>query len=687
MSDLLFEIGSEEIPARFLPLAAESLLKIAREQLASNNISFEAINVYVTPRRLAFIAEGIPENQADVSREVWGPPKKNAFDARGKPTKAAIGFAKSVSVAPESLVIKERNSGEYVAALVEEKGRPVKDVLPEILKKMVLALHFPKSMRWGDGTLRFVRPIKWLLAVLDSDVMEFELDGLKSSNVTKGHRFLSPVAFQIKEPKAYKSILETSFVIADQEKRKQVITGELEKLSASVEGTYIKDEDLLNLVSNLVEYPVGVLCGFQAEYLELPEELLITVMKDHQKYFAVRGADGKLLNSFIVISNTLKENAPAVSMGAERVIRARFEDARFYYQDDLKKPLASKVKELKKVIYHEKLGTLYEKALRIKRLALFIANKMDAGLAEKAEKAAMLAKADLLSGVVREFPELQGVMGKYYAAHDGEGPQIARSIYEQYLPRHAGDVLPETPLGTVLALADRIDNIASFFSIGLAPTGSEDPFALRRQAIGVCTILFEKNYPFTIKDLLQEGMDVVGLADDSKLLSDLIKFFEARLVQILEARGYEADLINSVMETATASPLNEITKRLEALGNFIKAPVFPAFLLAIKRVRNIIPGAELPGMDEALLIEKEEKELYGELLRMGPKIGGLLAQRDYEGAMLAFAEITGPVNNFFDKVLVMAKEERVKNNRLALLSRIWKLALRMADFSSISERA
>jgi len=684
MKQLLLEIGVEEVPARFLPLAAEGLKKTAAEHLRAANLSFSSISSYVTPRRLSLIAEGLPENQADVSREVFGPPRKNAFDPQGKPTKAAIGFAKSVGVAPEKLVIKERNSGEYVAALIEEKGRPVRDVLPEMLKKIVTSLHFPKSMRWGDGSLRFVRPIKWLLAIFDSEIVEFELEGLKSSNVTKGHRFLSPVAFQIKEAKSYRTILETSFVIVDQDKRRQIIAGELERLAGSVNGTYIKDEELLDTVTNLVEYPVGVLCEFPGEYLELPEELLITVMKDHQKYFAIRDPEGKLLNYFIVISNTLKENSEIVKAGAERVIMARFEDARFYYRDDLKKPLASRVEELKKVIYHEKLGTLHDKALRMKGLASSIVETMDGGLKEKAERAAMLAKADLVSGVVREFPELQGIMGKYYAAHDGEDPEVALSLYEQYLPKHAGDVLPKTPLGAALGLADRIDNIVSFFSIGLLPTGSEDPFALRRQAIGVCAVLFEQKYPFKIRALLEKGMEAIG-RDDQNLLSELVKFFEARLFQILESKGYETDLINSVLGLAVDSPLYGMIKRIEALERFKKAPVFPSFVLAIKRVRNIIPEGGLPPPKKDLFLEKEEKELYESALEIERKLGTLLEEKRYEEAALLLAELAGPVNLFFDKVLVMAKEEDIKENRLALLSFIWSLALKVCDFSKISE--
>jgi glycyl-tRNA synthetase beta chain len=685
MKELLLEIGAEEVPARFLPATAESLKVLASAHLAEQNISFGSINAFVTPRRLALIVEGLPDTQPDVVKEVFGPPRKMAFDSAGAPSKAALGFAKSVGVPPEKLMVREKSSGEYVVALVEEKGRPVREVLPEILKKVILSLNFPKSMRWGDGSLRFVRPIRWVLALLDFEVLVFNVDGISSSSVTRGHRFLSPGSFQIREAHTYRKLLETNFVIVDQDKRRSVILGELEKLSSSVEGVFVQDEALLDEVVNLVEYPVGVLCEFSKEYLDLPEELLITVMKGHQKYFAVRDKRDRIINYFIVISNSLRENSLVIRAGAERVIRARFEDARFYYREDLKKTLASRVDELKKVVYIEGLGTLFDKSERLRKMASHMAGVVCPDLAKEAEKAALLAKADLISGVVREFTELQGVMGRYFAAYDGEPPEVADVIFEHYLPRHMGDALPSTKLGAVLAVSDRVDNIASFFSLGLVPSGSEDPFALRRQAIAVASILTDGEYDLTIGGLVDKALEGLGKDDDQDLRAGIIRFFESRFPQILEARGYEPDAVDSVLPLSTQIPLKYLFERLEAVKGFRKSDAYGTFLLAIKRVRNIIPPRKLPPLDAALFSEDKEKALHESLLQVSETVNSHLAGHRYDEAIGALTGLAAPINAFFDSVLVMDKDERIRDNRLSLLSEIWSLALGICDFSKLAE--
>lgn len=685
MKDLLLEIGVEEVPARFLPGTIENLKASAGEKFRARNIAFSNMEVYVTPRRIALLAEDLPESQPDIVKEVFGPPKKIAFDAEGKPTKAAIGFAKSAGAAPEKLFIKEKNSGEYVAALIEEKGRPTREILPEVLREIVLSLNFPKSMRWGDGSMRFVRPVRWMMALFDFEIVEFELDGIKSSNITKGHRFLSPVAFQIREARSYKKILETSFVIADQDKRRSMILGDLDRLAASAGGKPVLDEDLLNTVVHLVEYPVGVLCEFSKEYLELPEELLITVMKDHQKYFAVRGDNDRLLNNFIVISNTLRENSFVVRAGSERVIKARFEDARFYYHDDLKKPIGGLVEKLKKVSFHEKLGSVYEKVQRIRKIASFISSAIYPGVSAQADRAALLSKSDLISGVVREFPELQGAMGRYYAVNDGEPEDVAEAIMEQYLPRHTGDALPSTRVGTVLALADRLDNIASFFFLGLAPSGSEDPFALRRQAIAVLMVLIENELELTIRELVKNALDGLGQKENAALEADILRFFESRLPQIFEARGYGADIIDSVLAMAVKVPLKYVLERMEALKGFKKSAACSPFLKAVKRIRNIVPPEELPPVNTALFREEQEKGLYDNVLSVEKNVRGLLSEHMYERALAGLAELTPSINGFFDAVLVMDKDRGIKANRLSLLKRIWALALEISDLSKLSE--
>ena len=405
-SSLLLEIGTEDIPARFLPSAIRQLKENTETIFKENHIRFSEVKTLGSPRRLAVIANGIPPMQADRTKEIFGPSKKAAFDADGRHTKAATGFANSQGIRVEKLVVKKKDKGEYVVAVIEEKGIFVRELLPDILKKIVLSVHLPKSMRWGGNDMRFIRPIRWLLSLFDNETISFEIEGIKSSNMTRGHRFLSPAAFQIKEIPAYTKLLANNHVIVDPQERKKIITEKAEKLSSSINGKIIKDEELIETVSNLVEYPVPVLGSFSEEYLKLPKELLITVMREHQKYFAIEDIKGVLTNYFIIISNTTEENSETVKIGAERVIRARFEDAKFYFEEDCRKKLEDRINGLKNVVYQEKLGNLYEKALRVKTLASYLASKINASLTQKAERAALLSKTDLLTGVVREFPEL-----------------------------------------------------------------------------------------------------------------------------------------------------------------------------------------------------------------------------------------------------------------------------------------
>src|SRR4030066_1729275 len=474
---LLLEIGTEEIPARFLPGTIQSLRDNTSTILNENSIIFSDIKVYATPRRLVLMIIGLPEIQSGRVREVFGPPKKVAFDEKGGPTEAALKFASSQGVHVESLIIKKRDKGEYVVSVVEEKGMHVKNLLPEILKRIVFSIRFPKTMRWGNGSIRFARPIHWILAIFDNDVIPFEVDGIKSDNMTYGHRFLSPAKFQIKGITSFKNLLENNSVIVDQEERKKTILEGIRRLSSSVGGMPVEDEELIETVNFLVEYPSPVLCSFQEYYLELPKELLVTVMKDHQKFFAIEDRQGRLINHFIVISNTRVENEEIVRIGAERVIKARFEDERFYFREDRKKNLNERIGELSKVIFQEKLGSLHKKTKRIVSIAAFLSERLMPLAKEKILRAAWLSKTDLLTGIIREFTELQGVMGKYYALHDGEDSEIAMALEEQYLPKHSGGTLPSTEIGAFLSVADKIDNIASFFCLGLIPTGSEDPFA------------------------------------------------------------------------------------------------------------------------------------------------------------------------------------------------------------------
>ncbi len=693
MSTLLLEIGTEEIPARFLPDAIEDLKRLTQEGMAGHSIKVSAENIkaYATPRRLVVTVRDIPERQEDRVKEVFGPPKKIAFNPDGTLTKAGLKFAESVGLTPDKLFVKKKEKGEYLAAEVAEKGLPVKEVLPDALKKIILSLSFPKSMRWGDGTLRFVRPIRWLVAMLDSEVIPFEIGGIKSSDLTRGHRFLSPEPVRLDHAESYERLLAENSVVVDGQKRKGAILEEMKGLSSSVSGSIPMDEELLETVINLVEYPHAVMGRFPHEYLALPPELLTTVMKVHQKYFPVTAANGDLLDCFILISNMGAETGDTVRKGAERVIKARLEDAQFYYEKDKGKKLIDRLDDLKKVIYHEQLGALYDKTKRVYMIAESLAKKVwsqpgpEAGNYVLIGQAAKLSKCDLVTGVVREFPELQGVMGGYYAKGDGAEERICRALREQYIYDRE-DIRGMSDFGAVLNLADKIDNIASFFHLGLKPTGSEDPFALRRQAIAVIEILLEKKFEVSIRKLLEEALGRLGLNEEGRrpLRGELRGFFEARFEVLLEGR-YPKDVVSSVLSLSTDKSLKDILGRMDALRGFKSHADYQGFLLAVKRIRNIMPKREMPSPEPELFKEEEEKRLFKVLTNVKGKAAEFIEDALYQDALNVFSGLTQPINDFFDKVLVMDKDEGVRENRLALLSSVWETVSAFSDFSRLKE--
>ena len=684
-SSFLLEIGTEDLPARFLPFAVRQLKENAEVILNENRIKFSDIKTYGTPRRLTVIADGIPLMQEDRLKEVFGPSKKVAFDMEGNPTKAATGFANSQGVSVESLIIKNKDKGEYVVAVLEEKGACVRELLPEILRKIVLSLHLPKSMRWGNGNIRFVRPIRWLTALFDKETISFEIDGIKSSNITRGHRFLAPAAFQIKEIPVYIRLLANNYVVVDQGERKKIITNKMEKILEPSGARPVKDEDLLETVANLTEYPIPVLGTFSGEYLKLPDELLITVMKGHQKYFAVEDAEGRLTNQFVVISNTSEDNSETVKIGAERVIKARFEDARFYFEEDRKRRLSERIEELRKVTFHESLGSLYEKTERIVSIAGFLGDTLMPSAKDKLSRAAWLAKTDLITGVVREFPELQGIIGKYYAVNDGEDRIVAEALEEQYLPAHSGGRLPQTDVGSLLSIADKIDNIAAFFSMGLIPTGSEDPFALRRQSLGIIAIILNRCFSVTLKEITDKALEnLLGAKDFKEVRNNILQFFENRLEAVLSDQGYSTDLVQSILAVSLDLHLNDIKERLDAILEFKGDREYNNFLLAVKRVNNIIPKGLTPEVNRELLVEDPEKTLKEKNDSVRSGLAGLLKDRKFYDAISLLSSLTIPINNFFDRVLVMDKREEIKQNRLALLSEIWRTVSTVADFSKLA---
>ncbi len=679
---ILLEIGVEEVPARFIPPALRMLRELAEAGLKDAALTFGEIQTYATPRRMAVIIQDVPQMQPDRVREAFGPPKRAAFTLDGKPTKAAEGFARTSGVEMSRLIVKTRDKGEYVVAVIEDKGRPTPDVLPELLKKIVTSLHFPKSMRWGDGTMKFVRPIHWIAALYGADTVTFGLEGLTSGRTSRGHRFLSPEEFSFTDADTYAAELAARSVVVDKAERERMIAEGARELARSVGGTLVEDEELLSIVSCLVESPVPVMGTFSAEYLELPDELLTAVMRGHQKYFSIADAGGKLLNHFIITSNTKVENAETVRSGAHRVIKARFDDARFYFKDDLRHPLHGRREELRKVTFQDKLGSVYDKLVRMEKLAGSLADLICPDKKASAQRAASISKCDLISGVVREFPELQGIMGMYYA--EEEGRDVALALKEQYMPLGSGAKVPETDLGAVVSLADRMDNIAAFFSIGLKPTGSEDPFALRRHSLAVIAILMERGYPVTLGEMTAIALKGLNKAPASTG-ADIRAFFEQRFEPLLGSMGYSYDVVQSVLPFVTTQPLSTLRARCDAVTAFKREAWYTPFLIAIKRARNIIPGHALPPVDESFFQTHEERALYkaygvaySDALEKG-------ARGAFSEALLAMRPITEPINTFFEKVLVMDKDESVRDNRLALLSAIWAMASAAADISKLQE--
>ncbi len=678
MKQLLIEIGSEELPARFVT-GGISLLKDALTKLLNeSSIEYGEIAEYATPRRLTLLIDNVAEQQEDRTIESLGPPKKAAYDSDGKPTRAATGFAKSLNIEVEDLVIKSTERGEYVSATVEKKGRSTISVLSEALPVLITSLQLPKSMRWGSSPLKYFRPIQWILAILGKDIIPFELGSIKSSNITYGHRFLSPVFIKINEPSSYLPSLKQNHVIADSSERKSIITEGIKKLELSARCKIHEDEDLLNHVTNLVEHPTAVLGNFEDKYLDLPKELLIIVMKNHQKYFSMEDDEGRMKSTFVVVSNMNQDVNDTVKIGAERVLRARLEDARFYFIEDQKQPLQNYVDELKTVTFQEKLGSVHDKVLRISSVCSFLADELNLPLKEKLTRASMLCKADLVTGVVGEFPELQGYMGMTYALNSDEDKDIASAIHEHYLPKFSGDSLPSGQIGTLVSIADKIDNIASFFHLGMIPSGSEDPFALRRQAAGIINILQDGDYPFTLNKLISKALKQLDHSEEKRtaLTKDIVQFFSQRLEGIFQAQGYSHDLIKAVLSTETIT-LNDVKHRINVLSEFKKSPEFPALLAAAKRVSNIL-AKEQPGqLNEALL--KESAEL--DLCKTTNEVASNLVSSNYKSLF----NLEKPVNQFFETILVMDKDPQVKDNRLALLANVRAAFNSLADFSNILE--
>ncbi len=680
----LLEIGTEEIPARFFRTAIQDLQRHTADIFEKNRIAFSDVECLATPRRIMIRANILDPLQKSIISEVTGPPVKSAFDGNNNPTKAAEGFARSQGIKVSDLDRKKTDRGEYIVAVKEETGEKVSKVLPSVMPLIIRSLHFPKAMRWGTHAIRFARPIQWLLCLYGGSVVRFEIDGIKSAPYTRGHRLLANKKVRIQSPAVYEKELKSLSVIVDQIKRRDLIEKGIEQIAKKSSTRYIKDDELLNTVNFLVEYPYAVKCSFPEEYLALPDELLITVMKDHQKYFALTDKKGNLVNSFVVISNNNSSISTTVRAGAEKVIKARFEDARFYYNDDIKHSLRQRADQLKDITFHEKIGTIAEKVGRIRNIALEIRTETSPSLKDNISLAAELCKADLITGVVREFPELQGVIGYYYALHEKLAPEIAVAIKEHYKPLNARDTVPSTDEGKIISLADKIDSIVSFIAKDMVPTGSEDPYALRRQAQGIVQILLSTPYPLSINDLIACAASELNISN-TEILSQMGTFIAQRIEFALSSLEYGDDVIKSVIHESLDRPLHVILEKVAAISAFKKSEQYSDFVFSMKRIRNILPVNPPSSIEKDLLKEKAELDLYASHEGMKEDIAKNIVSDNIKAALNTIVRITKPINAFFDEVLVMDKDERIKANRIALLQSIWNSAMIICDFSKLSE--
>lgn len=678
--DLLFEIGTEEVPAHVMPGTLAQLKENAEKAFKENRIAFKAVRTLGTPRRTALLVEGLAEKQEDVASENRGPSVKIAFDAEGNPTKAAQGFARGQHIDPKDLVVKDG----YVYAEVHEEGQPTAKLLETLLPELVCGLSFPNNMRWGDLDFKFIRPIRWFVALYGADVIPFELANVKSGRTSRGHRFLSQGDFEIADAKSYEKACEANFIIVDQDKRKQMIREQIEAVAKANGGQAEITEDLLEEVLYLVEYPTA-LCGkFEEKYLQLPPEAVITPMRDHQRYFPVKTAEGKLLPLFITVRNGGKEYLETVQHGNERVLRARLADAQFFFDEDRKKSLEEHREKLKTVVFQQGLGTMYEKTERLEKLADFIADAI--GADEKAHKharrAAILSKADLVTGMVTEFTELQGIMGREYAKLDGECEKVAVAIDEHYKPRFAGDSQPQTTAGRIVSLADKIDTIVGTFSLGKIPTGSQDPFALRRQALGLVNMIIEAKYHLSLSAIVAKAMDLYGIEDEkarAKMQQDVADFIRLRLKNVLESIRY--DVVDAVL--ADVDDIYAVALRAKAVADYVTDADAAAGVQAFVRVANLAKKAASAEVSADLFQTDAERNLFAAYEKASAAVASDVASESYAEAITALAALAAPIDTFFDDVMVMDKDEKIKNNRLGLLKSIDELVSRIADFTKI----
>mgnify|MGYP002622183121 CR=1 FL=1 len=681
--NLLLEIGTEEIPAHVMPLILIQLKDLAEKSFQESRIEVGEVQTLGTPRRISMLVKNVSESQADVEEEKRGPSAKIAFYADGKLTKAAIGFARGQKINPEDLITRDG----YVYAVVKEGGKKTSEILKTLLPEIICKLNFPNNMRWGNLDFKFIRPLRWIVALLGDEVIPFEVANVQSGKISRGHRVLSQGEFVIDSADDYVDACEKNFVIVDQNQRRAMITAQIEAVAKERGGKAEISEELLEEVLYLVEYPTALAGDFEIKYLNLPPDAVITPMRDHQRYFPVKTADGKLMPIFITVRNGGKDYLDIVQHGNERVLKARLEDAQFFFNEDRKKNLDQHREKLKTVVFQESLGSMYEKTQRLvklsEKISEMLGEKVSAVERQNAIRAAEISKADLVTGMVTEFTELQGVMGREYAKLDGEISEVATAIDEHYMPRFAGDSQPKTTAGRILSLADKVDNIVATFSRGLVPTGSQDPFALRRQALGIVNMLVESNWSISMTELVETSLDLLKVTDKvgrEKIQNDFAEFMKLRLKNIL-SDSTRYDVIDAVIYDV--DDIYAVTLKATALEQFLATTEAVKNIQSFVRVSNIAKKAETDEVAENLIRLEAEQVLYKAFEAVQVVAGELIDKKDFIGALDALKKLSAPIDSFFDSVMVMDEDLQIRKNRLALLKSVDELFARIADFGKL----
>jgi len=681
--DLLLEIGVEEMPSAYMPGAVRDLQDLAQQRLEEARLTWRQLRVYATPRRLVLYVEQLAEEQQDTQIESRGPKKQMAFDENGKPTKACQGFARGQGVAVEELEVREVGGIEYVFAVKNLVGQPAEQVLPEILTGLITSLSFPKSMRWGYYHTRFPRPIRWLVGLFGDQVVPFGIENLVSGRRTWGHRFLASEPFDIAAPDDYLRQMESHYVVLDQEVRRDLIWRQVQEAAAGLGGVPLENPDLLEEINYLVEYPTAFAGKFSESYLEVPPEVLTTSMIAHQRYFPVYNKQGQLMPAFIAVRNGGEEHLSTVQAGNERVLRARLEDALFFWNEDNKKPLEAFNQGLPEVLFQERLGSLERKVHRLTEIALYLCQETGLGNPDMVKRAAWLSKADLLSSMVYEFPELQGIMGRYYARNSGEDSQVAEAIFEHYLPRFAGDQLPQSEIGIILSLAEKVHNLMGCFCIGIKPTGSQDPYALRRQALGLVHILMERKLNIDLQKVFNQAYQTFAEAepdlDKDAVVRELLDFVLQRMRGILAEEKFTYDVIESVMAKSTGF-LQDIYTRAQVVQDLKASDRFDDFMVVFNRSHNLSKKWNQTTVQVDVLEDPSEKELYQQFLAVQSR---MTVPVNYRSLLTDIANLRTYLDRFFEAVMVMVDDHQLKENRLSLLRGIAELCRQVADFSKI----